>query len=241
MENKVKEEKSIQAQLVNEKIFLEKKSKEREKPILLEEKLKEQEAKETVQNNVTGTSKNSSDSCISIEIVNDPSYDRIIEVKDNINHIKNRDINIVRNVSSLENSRENQSIKYSIGTRKEIDSIYKTETFKRNHSNNVPYQDNQSKSSCKRVKNEEKVACNRTIKKCNSRYTYDIKSGNTSQNIKDTKSYDRSSQDMKLDEKEHENNVTSEMTNNNSLLTKPLGNNNNNLIIIKFIEQRNNI
>ena len=103
MENKVKEEKSIQAQLVNEKIFLEKKSKEREKPILLEEKLKEQEAKETVQNNVTGTSKNSSDSCISIEIVNDPSYDRIIEVKDNINHIKNRDINIVRNVSSLEN------------------------------------------------------------------------------------------------------------------------------------------
>ena len=47
MENKVKEEKSIQAQLVNEKILLEEKLKETEKA------LKEQEAKGTVQNNGT--------------------------------------------------------------------------------------------------------------------------------------------------------------------------------------------
>ena len=46
MENKVNKEKSIQAQLVNEKILLKEKSKETEKAILLEEKLKKkQEAK----------------------------------------------------------------------------------------------------------------------------------------------------------------------------------------------------
>ena len=60
MENKVNKEKSIQAQLVNEKILLEEKSKETEKPILLEEKLKKQRAKRRVQNSVAGTYKNSS-------------------------------------------------------------------------------------------------------------------------------------------------------------------------------------
>ena len=45
MENKVNKEKSIQAQLVYEKILLVEKSKETEKAILLEEQLKEQEAK----------------------------------------------------------------------------------------------------------------------------------------------------------------------------------------------------
>ena len=45
VENKVNEEKSIQAQLVYEKILLVEKSKETEKAILLEEQLKEQEAK----------------------------------------------------------------------------------------------------------------------------------------------------------------------------------------------------
>ena len=75
------------------------------------------------------------------------SHYRIIEVKDNINHIENRDINTVRSVSSLENSKENKSTKCSIETRKEINSTHKTETFKRNHSNNVRYQDNQSESS----------------------------------------------------------------------------------------------
>ncbi|KOX73820.1 Caspase activity and apoptosis inhibitor 1 [Melipona quadrifasciata] len=86
--------------------------------------------------------------------------ERVIEVKDNINHIENRDINSVRSVSSLENSKENKSTKSSIETR------------------------------------------------------------NASQNIKNTKSDDCSSQDTKLDEKEHENNVTSKMTNNNPLSTK---------------------
>ncbi|KAK9309498.1 hypothetical protein QLX08_000759 [Tetragonisca angustula] len=76
MENKVKEEKSIQAQLVNEKILLEEKLKETEKA------LKEQEAKGTVQNNVAGTSENSNDSCIFIEIVNDPSHYQIIDTID---------------------------------------------------------------------------------------------------------------------------------------------------------------
>ena len=67
MENKVKKEKSIQAQLVNEKILLEEKLKETEKAKLLEEMLKGQETKGTVQNSVVGT-ENFSDSCIGIEI-----------------------------------------------------------------------------------------------------------------------------------------------------------------------------
>ena len=58
MENKVNEEKSIQAQLVNVMILLVEKSKEREKVILLEEKLKKQEAKGRIQNSVAGTYKN---------------------------------------------------------------------------------------------------------------------------------------------------------------------------------------
>ena len=60
MESKVDKEKSIQAQLVNEKILLEKKSKETEKAILLQQKLKEQEAKRRVENSIAGTYKNSS-------------------------------------------------------------------------------------------------------------------------------------------------------------------------------------
>ena len=40
---------------MNEKILLEEKSKETGKPILLEEKLREQEAKGKVQNSVAGT------------------------------------------------------------------------------------------------------------------------------------------------------------------------------------------
>ncbi|CAD1468064.1 unnamed protein product, partial [Heterotrigona itama] len=78
MENKVKEEKSIQAQLVNEKTLLEEKLKETEKA------LKEQEAKvRAVQNNVAGTSENSSDGCcIFIEIADDPSHYQIIDTID---------------------------------------------------------------------------------------------------------------------------------------------------------------
>ncbi|KAK1131647.1 hypothetical protein K0M31_017937 [Melipona bicolor] len=147
--------------------------------------------------------------------------ERVIEVKDNINHIENRDINTVRSVSSLENSKENKSTKSSIDTRKEIDSTHKTEAFKRNHSNNVPYQDNQSKSSSKKRKTKKRSHVKEQSKNVTSEVdTHGVKSGNASQNIKDTKSDDCSSQDTKLDEKEHENSVTSKMTNNNSLSTK---------------------
>lgn len=147
--------------------------------------------------------------------------ERVIEVKDNINHIENRDINSIRSVSSLENSKENKSTKSSIETRKEIDSTHKTEGFKRNHSNNVPYQDNQSKSSSKKRKTKKKSHVKEQLKNVTSEVdTHDVKSGNTSQNIKDTKSDDCSSQGTKLDEKEHENNVTSKMMNSNSLSAK---------------------
>ncbi|XP_017767134.1 PREDICTED: E3 ubiquitin-protein ligase RNF8-like [Eufriesea mexicana] len=77
MENRVKEEKSIQAQLLNEKIVLEEKLKETEKA------LKEKEAKVgTIPNNVAGTSDNSNDSCIFLEIMNDPSEFQIVDTID---------------------------------------------------------------------------------------------------------------------------------------------------------------
>ncbi|KAK9299747.1 hypothetical protein QLX08_007319 [Tetragonisca angustula] len=144
--------------------------------------------------------------------------ERVIEVKNNINHIENRDINTVRSVSSVENSKENKSTKSSIETRKEIDSAHKTEAFKRNHSNNVPYQDNQSKFNSKKRKTKKKSHVKEQSRNVTSEI--DIKSGNASQHIKGTKSDDCLSQDTKLDEKQHENNVTSKTMNNNSLSTK---------------------
>ncbi|XP_043519625.1 uncharacterized protein MAL13P1.304 isoform X2 [Frieseomelitta varia] len=144
--------------------------------------------------------------------------ERVIEVKDNINHIENSDINTVRSVSSVENLKENKSTKSSIETRKEIDSAHKTEAFKRNHSNNVPYQDNQSKSNSKKRKTKKKSHVKEQSKNVTSEVdTHDIKSG-SAQNIKGTKSDD--CLDTKLEEKEHENNVTSKMINNNSLSTE---------------------
>ena len=102
MENKVKEEKSIQAQLLNEKLILEEKLK------IAEKALKEQEVKVgTVENNgtfffiikilntllnynkliallciVAGSSKNFSDSCIFLEIMDNPSEYQIIDTID---------------------------------------------------------------------------------------------------------------------------------------------------------------
>ncbi|XP_006624252.1 E3 ubiquitin-protein ligase RNF8-like isoform X1 [Apis dorsata] len=74
MENRVKEEKNIQAQLLNEKIILEEKLKKTEKA------LKEQAKIETI-NNVAGTSDNSNDSCIFLETKN-PSEFQIIDTID---------------------------------------------------------------------------------------------------------------------------------------------------------------
>ncbi|XP_050573466.1 E3 ubiquitin-protein ligase RNF8-like isoform X2 [Bombus affinis] len=77
MENKVKEEKSIQAQLLNEKLILEEKLK------IAEKALKEQEVKVgTVENNVAGSSKNFSDSCIFLEIMDNPSEYQTIDTID---------------------------------------------------------------------------------------------------------------------------------------------------------------
>ncbi|XP_043247857.1 E3 ubiquitin-protein ligase RNF8-like [Colletes gigas] len=77
MENRVKEEKNIQTQLLNEKTVLEEKLKE------IEKTLKEQEAKaETVQNNVAGPSENVNDSCILLEFVNNPSEYHIFDTID---------------------------------------------------------------------------------------------------------------------------------------------------------------
>ncbi|CAK9795014.1 E3 ubiquitin-protein ligase rnf8 [Anthophora quadrimaculata] len=77
MENRVKEEKNLQAQLLNEKTVLEEKLKETEKA------LKEQEAKVvTIHNNVAGPSENSNDSCIFLEIINDPLNIHIIDTID---------------------------------------------------------------------------------------------------------------------------------------------------------------
>ncbi|CAD1479710.1 unnamed protein product, partial [Heterotrigona itama] len=147
--------------------------------------------------------------------------ERVIEVKDNINHIENRDINTVRSVNNVENSKENKSTKSLIETHKEIDSTHKTEAFKRNYSNNVPYQDSQSKSSSKKRKTKKKSHVKEQSKNVTSEVdTHDIKSGNASQNLKGAKSDDCLSQDVKLNEKEHENNVTSKMMNSNSLPTK---------------------
>ena len=144
--------------------------------------------------------------------------ERVMEVKNNINHIENRDINTVRSVSNLENSKENKSIKSSIETHKEMDSTHKTEASKRNHSNNVPYQDSQSKSSSKKRKTKKKSHVKEQSKNVTSEVdTHDIKSG---QNTKGIKSDNCLSQDAKLVEKGHENNVISKMMNNNSLPTK---------------------
>ncbi|XP_043580391.1 E3 ubiquitin-protein ligase RNF8-like [Bombus pyrosoma] len=77
MENRVKEEKSIQAQLLNEKLVLEEKLK------IAEKALKEQEAKVgTVENDVAGSSKKFSDSCIFLEIMDNPSEYRTIDTID---------------------------------------------------------------------------------------------------------------------------------------------------------------
>ncbi|XP_068973147.1 E3 ubiquitin-protein ligase RNF8-like isoform X2 [Bombus flavifrons] len=77
MENRVKEEKSIQAQLLNEKLVLEEKLK------IAERALKEQEAKVgTVENNVAGSSKNFSDSCICLESMDNPSEYQTIDTID---------------------------------------------------------------------------------------------------------------------------------------------------------------
>lgn len=77
MENTVKQEKNIQAQLLTEKTVLEEKLKETEKA------LKEQAAKvETIQNNVAGPSDNTSDSCIFLEIVNDSPEFHILDAID---------------------------------------------------------------------------------------------------------------------------------------------------------------
>ncbi|XP_015430621.1 PREDICTED: E3 ubiquitin-protein ligase RNF8-like [Dufourea novaeangliae] len=77
METIVKEEKNIQAQLLNEKTVLEEKLKETEKA------LKEQEAKaETIQSNVAGPSVTNTDSCIFLELLNDPSGIRILDTID---------------------------------------------------------------------------------------------------------------------------------------------------------------
>ncbi|CAL7934236.1 unnamed protein product [Xylocopa violacea] len=77
MENRVKEEKSIQAQLLSEKIVLEEKLKQTEKA------LKEQEAKiGTVENNVAGPSDNTNESCIFLEIMNNTSEFQIIDTID---------------------------------------------------------------------------------------------------------------------------------------------------------------
>ncbi|XP_033178575.1 E3 ubiquitin-protein ligase RNF8 isoform X2 [Bombus impatiens] len=77
MENRVKEEKSIQAQLLNEKLVLEEKLK------ITERALKEQEAKVgTVENNVAGSSKNFSDSCICLESMDNPSEYQTIDTID---------------------------------------------------------------------------------------------------------------------------------------------------------------
>ncbi|XP_060820278.1 E3 ubiquitin-protein ligase RNF8-like isoform X2 [Bombus pascuorum] len=77
MENRVKEEKSIQAHLLNEKLVLEEKLK------IAEKALREQEAKVgTVENDVAGSSKNFSDSCICLEIMDNPSEYQIIDTID---------------------------------------------------------------------------------------------------------------------------------------------------------------
>ncbi|XP_076766343.1 uncharacterized protein LOC143433097 [Xylocopa sonorina] len=77
METRVKEEKCIQAQLLSEKTVLEEKLKQTEKA------LKEQEAKvDTIQNNVAGPSDNINESCIFLEIINNPSEFQIIDTID---------------------------------------------------------------------------------------------------------------------------------------------------------------
>ncbi|XP_071864396.1 uncharacterized protein [Bombus fervidus] len=77
MENRVKEEKSIQAQLLNEKLVLEEKLK------IAEKTLREQEAKlGTVENDVAGSSKTFSDSCIFLEVMDNPSEYQTIDTID---------------------------------------------------------------------------------------------------------------------------------------------------------------
>ncbi|XP_076297643.1 uncharacterized protein LOC143217347 [Lasioglossum baleicum] len=77
MENRVKEERNIQAQLLNEKTVLEEKLKETEKA------LREKEARaETIQNNAAGPSEFADDSCIVLEIINDPTDLQILDTID---------------------------------------------------------------------------------------------------------------------------------------------------------------
>lgn len=77
MENVVKEEKNIQAQLLSEKTILEEKLKETEKA------LKEQEAKvETIQNTEAGPSDKVNDSCIFLEIVDTSSKYHVLDTID---------------------------------------------------------------------------------------------------------------------------------------------------------------
>ncbi|XP_017787739.1 PREDICTED: titin homolog [Habropoda laboriosa] len=147
--------------------------------------------------------------------------ERVIEAKDNINHIENKNLSNVDSVNSTENSKENKTTKTTTETHKEVDPAHKSEVSKRTFSNNVPHKDNQSKSSSKRRKTKKKSHVKEQSKSVNSEVDTDgLKSSNVNQNVKNIKNNECSLESVKLNEEEHKNSVKSKVARDNSSLNK---------------------
>ncbi|CAK9819032.1 Caspase activity and apoptosis inhibitor 1 [Anthophora plagiata] len=147
--------------------------------------------------------------------------ERVIETKDNINHIENKNVNNIDSVNRAENSRESKTAKNTPEPHKEIDPTYKGEASKRTYSNNVPHKDSQSKSSSKRRKTEKKSHAKEQSKSTHSEVdTGDLQSCNVKQTVKNIKNNECSLQSVKLNEEEHENSVKSKIARDNSSLNK---------------------
>ncbi|CAK9826226.1 Caspase activity and apoptosis inhibitor 1 [Anthophora retusa] len=147
--------------------------------------------------------------------------ERVIETKNNINHIENKNLNNIDSVNSAENSRESKTAKNTPETHKEVDPTHKSEVSKRTYSNNVPHKDSQSKSSSKRRKTEKKSHAKEQSKSTHSEIdTGDLQSCNVNQTVKNIKNNECSSQSVKLNEEEHENSVKSKIARDNSSLNK---------------------
>ncbi|CAK9804171.1 Caspase activity and apoptosis inhibitor 1 [Anthophora quadrimaculata] len=147
--------------------------------------------------------------------------ERVIETKNNINHIEDKNLNNIDSVNSAENSRESKTAKNTPETHKEVDPTHKNEVSKRTYSNNVPHKDSQSKSSSKRRKTEKKSHAKEQSKNTHSEIdTSDLQSCNVNQTVKNIKNNECSLQSVKLNEEEHENSVKSKIARDNSSLNK---------------------
>ncbi|XP_076760589.1 uncharacterized protein LOC143429077 [Xylocopa sonorina] len=147
--------------------------------------------------------------------------ERVIETKDKVNHIQNRDLNSINSVNSVDISEENEAAENTTETSKDADNAHKMETSKRTHNNNGPHKDSQSKSSSKRRKTKKKSHTKEQTKTVNSETdAQNVNLCKTDQNVKTTKTDDGSAQNENLREKEQENGVKPKTAHDNSSSSK---------------------